>query len=59
MHFLLQKVAAESLHAMKGHTVKLTSKFLDIPNRHTKIIIYQMKNKNSSKVEYEHWYKTL
>lgn len=47
MHFLQQKVAAEGLHAMKGHTVKLTAKFLDI------------ENKNSSKVRYEHWYKTL
>lgn len=32
---------------MKGHTVKLTSEFLD------------MENKNSSKVRYEHGYKTL
>lgn len=56
MHFLLEKVAAESLHAMKGHTVKLPSKFLDV---NTRIAIYQIENKNRSKVRYEHWYKTL
>lgn len=46
MHFLLWKVAAESLNAMKGHTVKLTSKFLDM---HTKTF-YQIENKDRREI---------
>lgn len=47
MHFLLWKVAAESLNALKGHTVKLTSKFLDM---HTKTMFYQIENKDRSEI---------
>jgi len=55
MRFHLWEDAAESLNAVKGHTVELISKFSDM---HTKITIYQVENENRSKVRYKHWCKT-
>lgn len=56
MDFPLWTAGAESLNAVKGHTVKLSPKFLDI---HVMITTYQTENKNGSKVRYEHRFKIL